>query len=1030
LSEVTRISDEIKSLLDNPPRFTDDERISYFTLSETQRELVDRLDTDANKIGFTVQLGYFRSSQRFYDTKNWYDFDINFIEKQFNIKPNQVKLQYADRSKIRHRKIILDSLGTMGFKDANTIFETDLKRLARGTTDPESLIKEMTLIARNSKYELPASYEFAKRINETIVTTENNFISAFNRQFESINTKEITQKFNRFIEPITRKDGSESTRPKLTQYKKISQNYKPRKLAEALDDFLLFKHLFNVVNPILQSLELSVSIIQHFAIWIIKAKTFQIKQRSEHKIQFYLACFVYHYYHLRQDALITSMVKGVTEHLNSIKREQKNINSEAQQIYGQLTQALQVSRETLKKHINQVEQIAEHKQKSSDEKINQILSILQHLKELEENKSSETKINELIGQANDIKDSIDEYVLLDKYAVKIQNRASKIIPHIEFNDQSSNPQLLDAVRYYQQKNGKISPTAPTSFLTEEEVDKLYNEDNHFQISLYKALLITKTVEAIKSGVINLKHSYKYLTLQKYLIPKNDWDSHKATYLKEAKLEDFIDIKKLLISLCSRLGFHYRNTNDHIISGENHFVRFDKKGKAIVRTPGVPKLNNEKMADLFKDAKYISILDILNQVNQSESFTKCFKHHSVAAPKVKPINEVFYAALIGIGCNIGIHKFAVTAKGISLNKIENVTNWYINKEGLYKANHQIIQAIDKLSLPNILLGSNNIKHGSSDGMQTEITRDSLNSNQSYKYSGLAKGVSIYSFIDNRCVLFYSTVISPEEREAAYVIDGLFHNDEVKMDIHSTDTHGFSEIIFAVTFLLKIAFAPRIKSLYKQALYSFESPSYYQKLGYKLCPKKIIQQSKIENHWDEVLRLVASIKLRYATASQIFKRLSSYSLENPLYTALKQFGRIIKSIFILVYYQDLELRQSIQKQLNLVELSNKFSKAVFFDHNSEFKIQETKEEQEIAVLCKQLIQNAIIYWNYCYLTQKLINAPNSEEIQCLMQVMLSGTVMNWAHVNMYGEYDFRNIDESPNRFDMLAILSYKAKNGDKE
>lgn len=88
---------------------------------------------------------------------------------------------------------------------------------------------------------------------------------------------------------------------------------------------------------------------------------------------------------------------------------------------------------------------------------------MQHLKELEESKSSEAKINELIGQANDIKDSIDEYVLLDKYAVKLQNRASKIIPHIEFSDQSSNPQLLDAVRYYQQKNGKIDSTAPISF---------------------------------------------------------------------------------------------------------------------------------------------------------------------------------------------------------------------------------------------------------------------------------------------------------------------------------------------------------------------------------------------------------------------------------------------------------------------------------------------------------------------------------------------------------------------------------------
>jgi len=40
----------------------------------------------------------------------------------------------------------------------------------------------------------------------------------------------------------------------------------------------------------------------------------------------------------------------------------------------------------------------------------------------------------------------------------------------------------------------------------------------------------------------------------------------------------------------------------------------------------------------------------------------------------------------------------------------------------------------------------------------------------------------------------------ERESAYVIDGLMGNDVVKSDIHSTDTHGFSEAIFAVTHLL--------------------------------------------------------------------------------------------------------------------------------------------------------------------------------------------------------------------------------------
>ena len=44
------------------------------------------------------------------------------------------------------------------------------------------------------------------------------------------------------------------------------------------------------------------------------------------------------------------------------------------------------------------------------------------------------------------------------------------------------------------------------------------------------------------------------------------------------------------------------------------------------------------------------------------------------------------------------------------------------------------------------------------------------------------------------LYHSLIISTAEHEAHYVIDGLMHNDVVKSDIHSTDTGGYSEILF--------------------------------------------------------------------------------------------------------------------------------------------------------------------------------------------------------------------------------------------
>lgn len=68
--------------------------------------------------------------------------------------------------------------------------------------------------------------------------------------------------------------------------------------------------------------------------------------------------------------------------------------------------------------------------------------------------------------------------------------------------------------------------------------------------------------------------------------------------------------------------------------------------------------------------------------------------------------------------------------------------------------------------------------------------------------------LYSFLDDRHRLFHSTTFSASEREAPYVVDGLLHNDVVESTIHSTDTHGFTEVNFALTTLLDIEFVPRI------------------------------------------------------------------------------------------------------------------------------------------------------------------------------------------------------------------------------
>lgn len=222
------------------------------------------------------------------------------------------------------------------------------------------------------------------------------------------------------------------------------------------------------------------------------------------------------------------------------------------------------------------------------------------------------------------------------------------------------------------------------------------------------------------------------------------------------------------------------------------------------------------------------------MNRATQFTRCFTHHNIKNAKRYCNDEVCMAGIIGLGCNIGVPKMGLISAGVNSNTLINSVNWYFSQKALEEANKQIILLINKLSLPNVFISDESNRHSSSDGRKVNVAVESLLANFSFKYFGKDKGVSIYTFIDERQVLFHSTVISASDREAAYVIDGLNNNDVIKIDIHSTDTHGYTELIFAATHFMGTTFAPRIKNIADQCIYAFSSKSIYEKKGYKILP----------------------------------------------------------------------------------------------------------------------------------------------------------------------------------------------------
>lgn len=162
---------------------------------------------------------------------------------------------------------------------------------------------------------------------------------------------------------------------------------------------------------------------------------------------------------------------------------------------------------------------------NSEQKLEQIEKLLQALEHETSLKAEESETH---------------YTFLEEASLKLQKRVSDIIRQVEFNHDTSDKSLMQAIYYFKDKNGNVDKHAPLEFLEEKDRKHVF-EDNTFKISLYKTLFFKAVCDGVKAGTLNLRYSHKYRYLDEYLIAKTDWKQNKAEYLKRAELEKFADV---------------------------------------------------------------------------------------------------------------------------------------------------------------------------------------------------------------------------------------------------------------------------------------------------------------------------------------------------------------------------------------------------------------------------------------------------------------------------------------------------------
>jgi TnpA family transposase len=191
-----------------------------------------------------------------------------------------------------------------------------------------------------------------------------------------------------------------------------------------------------------------------------------------------------------------------------------------------------------------------------------------------------------------------------------------------------------------------------------------------------------------------------------------------------------------------------------------------------------------------------------------------------------------------------------------------------------------------------------------------------------------------------------------------------------------------------------------------LYGFKHPSKYDR-EFLLKPSSKANTKLILAEEDNIKHIFASLAKKVTSQSVIIGKLSSYARKNRTKKALWELDNLYRSRYLLNYVDSLRLRRNVQRALNRGESYHKLVRAVAYANGGRLRVR-TDLEQQLWSECSRFLTNCVIYYNACILSELLEYAEREKDFDLAERIKRISPV-SWKHVNLYGEYTFRDIGD---------------------
>ena len=186
--------------------------------------------------------------------------------------------------------------------------------------------------------------------------------------------------------------------------------------------------------------------------------------------------------------------------------------------------------------------------------------------------------------------------------------------------------------------------------------------------------------------------------------------------------------------------------------------------------------------------------------------------------------------------------------------------------------------------------------------------------------------------------------------------------------------------------------------RDRLYVFDAGGTPQNLKGMIGGK--IREGLIASNWPDILRIVATMTAGTVAPSQILRKLASYPRQNDLAVALREVGRVERTLFMLDWVLNADMQRRVQIELNKGEAHHALKNALRIGRQGEIQ-DRTTEGQHYRMAALNLLAAIVIYWNTARLGEAVVQRQDAG-LPIQPDLLAHTSPLGWAHILLTGEY----------------------------